>query len=287
MLVADAAQRQRLLAAAEHAGFAAGIGVAVGGDARRALHRCLSHRSRPPQQRAQPRLARAVRQVRLGLESLPALLRGHASRRQRRGGGQPGGDRASRASQSVAVILGGSGARSRTRGAARRADGRAAIAALLDADLSDQRRGAARQHAEEALAAQPAEAGCVSRHSCEALVEEAIESAASIWTSRRRPTSRPCAAGAGRGGHRQDRRPRLRHCRRRRRRDQHVSVREVRPPARQRHHRRGPPPLDFSARRQLAHLLIDAVLPGAAACCGFGERDASAPPVARYEEELT
>lgn len=172
----DAAQARALLAAAERRAVPAGIHVASAampaGPFIEAFRTVLDRRSNPISRSWRT----VLRQIRLRLESLPALLRG--------GSAVASSDAAA---QSLAAIerkelvtawapfweelvrdLG-----VEARQPARR-NVRPALAAQLDGDLADARRVAARQQAVAALAAQPADIDRF-RAACEELVEHAID----------------------------------------------------------------------------------------------------------------
>ncbi len=176
MLVADAAQARAVLAVAETRAFEAGIGAASAAMPAEpfitAFRTVLDRRSNVFSRGWRA----AIRQVRLGLESLPALLRGR----------RPAGNEADGTTSLAAIeraelrkvwpafwedLVRDLGPEARH--VARRSAA-PAVAALLDADLSDRRRATAQDEAERVLAAQPAEVDPF-RQSCEALVEEAIE----------------------------------------------------------------------------------------------------------------
>ncbi len=172
----DAAQARALLAAAERRAVPAGIHIASAampaGPFIEAFRTVLDRRSNPISRSWRT----VLRQMRLRLESLPALLRGGSTAAS-----------TDAAAQSLAAIerkelvtawapfweelvrdLG-----VEARQPARR-NVRAALAAQLDGDLADARRVAARQQAVDALAAQPADIDRF-RAACEELVEHAID----------------------------------------------------------------------------------------------------------------
>ena len=175
-LVAQAAEARALLAAAEARALRAGVlaaSAAMPAEPFVAAFRTVLDRRSNVLSRG---WRAAVRQIRLGVESLPALLRGR----------RPASSDSDAATSLAAIELAelrkvwpafwedlvrDLGRESR-HVARRNAD--AAVTALLDADLADQRRAEGQQHAERVLAAQPADVAAF-RQACEALVEQAIE----------------------------------------------------------------------------------------------------------------
>ncbi len=173
-LCAAAEQASAVLAAADACAFDVGVRVAAAampaGPFVSAFRAVLDRRSNPLSRRWRT----ALRQLRIRMESLPALLRGQRSQSEAAAGDSLGdieGDELRKMWPSfweeVVRDLGREG-----RHVARRSAGKV-VAELLDADLVDGRRDEARQRAERALAASPADIDEF-EYACQQLVEKAI-----------------------------------------------------------------------------------------------------------------
>jgi len=175
-LTADAAQARALLAAAEARALRAGVlaaSAAMPAEPFVAAFRTVLDRRSNVLSRG---WRAALRQIRLGVESLPALLRG----------GRPAGAGTDAAASLAAIEhaelckVWGAFWEELVRDLGREArhiarrDADPSMTALLDADLADHRRAEARPQAERVLAEQPADVDAF-RQACETLVEQAIE----------------------------------------------------------------------------------------------------------------